>query len=195
MGWPDRPGSRQPPSQPPSLQATSQETPQASPQTVSPGSLFSAECRAPLSRSFTGERYYSSETNHRSHCSRACDSCRNRKIKCSGEYSGCGKCNATNGICTYSDGKREINKSFSYKCTADREEKSQFMDRWNYSICSGNNISVEEQDTRAWLAVWTPTYIHVDFRPYQNRKTLEQSTKRDQQPKNKVSIKWLPRGL
>ncbi|KAL2858116.1 hypothetical protein BJX68DRAFT_227963 [Aspergillus pseudodeflectus] len=91
MGWPNRPGSRQPPSQPPSLQATSQETPQASPQTVSPGSLFSAEGRAPLSRTFTGERYYSSETNHRSHCSRACDSCRNRKIKCSGEYSGCGK--------------------------------------------------------------------------------------------------------
>ncbi|KAL3492907.1 hypothetical protein BJX62DRAFT_98706 [Aspergillus germanicus] len=165
MDGSNRPGSQQLPSQPPSLQATSQtspelraqmyevvwsrapassqETPQASPQTVSPGSLSYTEARAPLSRSFTAERYYSSGANHRSHCSRACDSCRNRRIKCSGEDSGCDNCNGTNGICAYSESEREtwmlrIRQTFILN-TEDTLRRSTSPFPLSTSNLSGNN--------------------------------------------------------
>lgn len=47
---------------------------------------------------------------HRRHVSRACESCRQRKTKCTGDKSGCRNCKETGIICCYTDGKREKSK-------------------------------------------------------------------------------------
>ncbi|KAF7628590.1 hypothetical protein AFLA_003944 [Aspergillus flavus NRRL3357] len=47
---------------------------------------------------------------HRRHVSRACESCRQRKTKCTGDKSGCRNCKEAGIICCYTDGKREKSK-------------------------------------------------------------------------------------
>lgn len=47
---------------------------------------------------------------HRRHVSRACESCRQRKTKCTGDKSGCRNCREAGIICCYTDGKREKSK-------------------------------------------------------------------------------------
>ncbi|GAD95724.1 hypothetical protein PVAR5_4370 [Paecilomyces variotii No. 5] len=47
---------------------------------------------------------------HRRHVRRACESCRQRKTKCTGDKSGCRNCREAGIICCYTDGKREKSK-------------------------------------------------------------------------------------
>ncbi|PYH88298.1 hypothetical protein BO71DRAFT_468670 [Aspergillus ellipticus CBS 707.79] len=47
---------------------------------------------------------------HRRHVARACESCRQRKTKCTGDSSGCRNCREGGIICCYTDGKREKSK-------------------------------------------------------------------------------------
>lgn len=47
---------------------------------------------------------------HRRHVTRACEACRQRKTKCSGERSGCRNCKENGVLCCYTDGKREKSK-------------------------------------------------------------------------------------
>lgn len=49
---------------------------------------------------------------HRRHVRRACESCRQRKTKCTGDKSGCRNCREAGIICCYTDGKREKSKRF-----------------------------------------------------------------------------------
>ncbi|KAJ5625014.1 Transcription factor [Penicillium lagena] len=50
---------------------------------------------------------------HRRHVSRACESCRQRKTKCTGDKSGCRNCREAGIICCYTDGKREKSKRWA----------------------------------------------------------------------------------
>jgi hypothetical protein len=43
----------------------------------------------------------------RRHITRACENCRSRKIKCSGEETGCRTCHEYDLVCCYTEGKRE----------------------------------------------------------------------------------------
>lgn len=47
---------------------------------------------------------------HRRHVRRACESCRQRKTKCTGDRAGCRNCREAGIICCYTDGKREKSK-------------------------------------------------------------------------------------
>lgn len=47
---------------------------------------------------------------HRRHVRRACESCRQRKTKCTGDKAGCRNCREAGIICCYTDGKREKSK-------------------------------------------------------------------------------------
>lgn len=49
---------------------------------------------------------------HRRHVRRACESCRQRKTKCTGDKSGCRNCREAGIICCYTDGKREKSKRY-----------------------------------------------------------------------------------
>lgn len=56
---------------------------------------------------------------HRRHVRRACESCRQRKTKCTGDKSGCRNCREAGIICCYTDGKREKSKRcVSLNCLA-----------------------------------------------------------------------------
>lgn len=50
---------------------------------------------------------------HRRHVRRACESCRQRKTKCTGDKSGCRNCREAGIICCYTDGKREKSKRYA----------------------------------------------------------------------------------
>ncbi|RAL16870.1 CeGAL family transcription factor [Aspergillus homomorphus CBS 101889] len=57
-----------------------------------------------------GKEAVHSARSHRRHVSRACESCRQRKTKCTGDKSGCRNCRDAGIICCYTDGKREKSK-------------------------------------------------------------------------------------
>ncbi|OJK04526.1 hypothetical protein ASPACDRAFT_1877814 [Aspergillus aculeatus ATCC 16872] len=57
-----------------------------------------------------GKEAVHSARSHRRHVSRACESCRQRKTKCTGDKSGCRNCRDAGMICCYTDGKREKSK-------------------------------------------------------------------------------------
>ncbi|PYH45728.1 CeGAL family transcription factor [Aspergillus saccharolyticus JOP 1030-1] len=57
-----------------------------------------------------GKEAVHSARAHRRHVSRACESCRQRKTKCTGDRSGCRNCKDSGIICCYTDGKREKSK-------------------------------------------------------------------------------------
>ncbi|RAH46545.1 CeGAL family transcription factor [Aspergillus brunneoviolaceus CBS 621.78] len=57
-----------------------------------------------------GKEAVHSARSHRRHVSRACESCRQRKTKCTGDRSGCRNCRDAGMICCYTDGKREKSK-------------------------------------------------------------------------------------
>ncbi|KAL5338512.1 hypothetical protein BJX70DRAFT_200492 [Aspergillus crustosus] len=48
--------------------------------------------------------------NHRRHITHACDPCRHKKTKCTGESTGCRNCAGNTSKCHYTDGKREQSK-------------------------------------------------------------------------------------
>lgn len=52
---------------------------------------------------------------HRRHVRRACESCRQRKTKCTGDKSGCRNCREAGIICCYTDGKREKSKRYALR--------------------------------------------------------------------------------
>jgi hypothetical protein len=54
---------------------------------------------------------------HRRHVRRACESCRQRKTKCTGDKSGCRNCREAGIICCYTDGKREKSKRSVDTCS------------------------------------------------------------------------------
>ncbi|KAL2828371.1 hypothetical protein BJY01DRAFT_131771 [Aspergillus pseudoustus] len=98
-------------SQPPMQQTSSQMTPQMPSRTVSPFSLPYARERPPNSKSSPSEQSYPyNRKRGRSNAPLACELCRCRKTRCSGEAGGCSNCDAANSICVYSYCKREQNK-------------------------------------------------------------------------------------
>ncbi|KAJ5388477.1 hypothetical protein N7509_011018 [Penicillium cosmopolitanum] len=88
---------------------------------------------------------------HRRHVRRACESCRQRKTKCTGDKSGCRNCREAGIICCYTDGKREKSKrqlaSLSAKVQAYEDVISKLSNRFGVS---------DEQLVNIALAVhWT----------------------------------------
>ncbi|KAJ5901681.1 hypothetical protein N7495_002209 [Penicillium taxi] len=74
---------------------------------------------------------------HRRHVRRACESCRQRKTKCTGDKSGCRNCREVGIICCYTDGKREKSKrqlaSLSAKVQAYEDVIKKLSDRFGVS--------------------------------------------------------------
>ncbi|CAG8260312.1 unnamed protein product [Penicillium olsonii] len=74
---------------------------------------------------------------HRRHVRRACESCRQRKTKCTGDKSGCRNCREAGIICCYTDGKREKSKrqlaSLSAKVQAYEDVISKLSNRFGVS--------------------------------------------------------------
>ncbi|KAJ5211038.1 Transcription factor [Penicillium cf. griseofulvum] len=74
---------------------------------------------------------------HRRHVRRACESCRQRKTKCTGDKSGCRNCREAGIICCYTDGKREKSKrqlaSLSAKVQAYEDVISKLSNRLGVS--------------------------------------------------------------
>ncbi|KAL4912810.1 hypothetical protein BDW62DRAFT_193721 [Aspergillus aurantiobrunneus] len=63
--------------------------------------------KMPISRLGPGGRISAPKRTIRSHTSRACEQCRQRKTKCSGDRPTCKSCVTNQAPCAYTDGKRE----------------------------------------------------------------------------------------
>lgn len=68
-----------------------------------------------------GEPRYDPKRSHRQHVSRACEACRQKKTKCTGEKAGCRNCIGTSVPCNYTDGKREKTKKCALAVNSVRE--------------------------------------------------------------------------
>lgn len=85
---------------------------------------------------------------HRRHVRRACESCRQRKTKCTGDKSGCRNCREAGIICCYTDGKREKSKrqlaSLSAKVQAYEDVIRKLSNRFGVSDEQLMNIALAE---------------------------------------------------
>ncbi|OJJ45707.1 hypothetical protein ASPZODRAFT_512952 [Penicilliopsis zonata CBS 506.65] len=83
---------------------------------------------------------------HRRHVRRACESCRQRKTKCTGDKSGCRNCREAGIICCYTDGKREKSKrqlaSLSAKVQAYEDVVRKLSNRFGMSDEQLMNIAL-----------------------------------------------------
>ncbi|KAL4934487.1 Zn(II)2Cys6 transcription factor domain-containing protein [Aspergillus undulatus] len=77
---------------------------------------------------------------HRRHVPRACEPCRQRKTKCTGERGGCHNCGANNVRCFYTDGKREKTK----KQFEDLKRKNEEHEIIEQRLADDFGLSVEE---------------------------------------------------
>ncbi len=101
-----------------SLPTTTPSTPSSMP-SPSPANPLQQQNRSKMaiprlrreSDSYTGSASASSEHNRISH---ACESCRNRKTKCSGERPKCQHCLDFKLPCVYIDGKRDRARKYEY---------------------------------------------------------------------------------
>ncbi|KAJ5997847.1 hypothetical protein N7522_009507 [Penicillium canescens] len=88
---------------------------------------------------------------HRRHVRRACESCRQRKTKCTGDKSGCRNCREAGIICCYTDGKREKSKrqlaSLSAKVQAYEDVISKLSNRFGVSDEQLVNIALAAAKT------------------------------------------------
>ncbi|PYH79305.1 fungal-specific transcription factor [Aspergillus uvarum CBS 121591] len=80
------------------------------PPLLRPSRDLSAIRKMAIPRLAEGKEAVHSARSHRRHVSRACESCRQRKTKCTGDKSGCRNCRDAGMICCYTDGKREKSK-------------------------------------------------------------------------------------
>ncbi|RAK95392.1 CeGAL family transcription factor [Aspergillus ibericus CBS 121593] len=98
---------------------------------------------------------------HRRHVSRACESCRQRKTKCTGDKSGCRNCRDAGIICCYTDGKREKSK----RQLASLESKIQTYEDVLKSLCCRFGFT-NEQLMNVALTVGGPSgqALHFDMR-------------------------------
>ncbi|KAL4909894.1 hypothetical protein BDW74DRAFT_143964 [Aspergillus multicolor] len=74
---------------------------------INASSSLSRPLRIPIPRDNSS---HSPKRTHRQHVGRACEACRQRKTKCTGEKEGCRNCRNGPTPCRYTDGKREKSK-------------------------------------------------------------------------------------
>lgn len=84
---------------------------------------------------------------HRRHVRRACESCRQRKTKCTGDKSGCRNCREAGIICCYTDGKREKSKRCVPSTVSPYSHSTKDMHKTTCnSICQSANIRGGNQE-------------------------------------------------
>ncbi|KAJ5259451.1 hypothetical protein N7478_012432 [Penicillium angulare] len=113
---------------------------------------------------------------HRRHVRRACESCRQRKTKCTGDKSGCRNCREAGIICCYTDGKREKSKrqlaSLSAKVQAYEDVIKRLSSRFGVSdeqlvnialtaasapdLALNSDVSSSREAKRAWNSEDSP---------------------------------------
>ncbi|KAL4818639.1 hypothetical protein BDW67DRAFT_157020 [Aspergillus spinulosporus] len=95
-----------------------------------------------------GEPRYDPKRSHRQHVSRACEACRQKKTKCTGEKAGCRNCIGTSVPCNYTDGKREKTK----KHMAELVKRVEILENAMNGLSSKYGVPVEELVSRGTKA-------------------------------------------
>ncbi|KAL5049581.1 hypothetical protein BDW71DRAFT_151071 [Aspergillus fruticulosus] len=95
-----------------------------------------------------GEPRYDPKRSHRQHVSRACEACRQKKTKCTGEKAGCRNCVGTSVPCNYTDGKREKTK----KHMAELVKRVEVLENAMNGLSTKYGVPVEELVNRGTKA-------------------------------------------